>query len=276
MATSVVTLDCEGVCCCRCKGCFGSGYWDSYDVTFPVSDGEIRCILGVPTFVPGATDVISNCISGNTFTIPATYIKFGSEGSEGTCAWGANICPTGGGFFSGQISFSLTDVNTGQMQVSYFGVCVVGLAYNLISFNCRTGGTISGDPTPNVNCLSPCANYPHFATNITITPSAGATWQQCGENSDGTTYTGVVASAPPVMMAFAPSGNGSKVSLPMRATRCESLGPRTEMKAGCSGWLCGHACEKSLPAMPGGYCQTCDFYEPDPDYEPQGVAGWMQ
>lgn len=45
-----------------------------------------------------------------------------------------------------------------------------------------------------------------------------------------------------------------------RPNKCEFLEKRTEFKVGCRGWRCAHACEKSLPAVPGVYCQTCTEY----------------
>ena len=51
------------------------------------------------------------------------------------------------------------------------------------------------------------------------------------------------------------------VSIPERPNRCEHLGKREEHKHGCGGWMCRHSCELNLPAVPGGYCQTCDSYE---------------
>jgi hypothetical protein len=46
----------------------------------------------------------------------------------------------------------------------------------------------------------------------------------------------------------------------LRPNRCEHLEKRKEFKTGCRGWRCAHACEKSLPAVPGVYCQTCTEY----------------
>lgn len=45
-----------------------------------------------------------------------------------------------------------------------------------------------------------------------------------------------------------------------RPNRCKWLLCRVEFQSGCNGWLCKHECEKSLPAIPGGYCQTCTSY----------------
>ncbi|MFO0937822.1 MAG: hypothetical protein U0798_15060 [Gemmataceae bacterium] len=60
-----------------------------------------------------------------------------------------------------------------------------------------------------------------------------------------------------------------------RPDRCDYLGVRTEKLPGCNGWLCQHACSEGLPAVPGGYCQSCKTYEVDPDYKGKGIAGWL-
>lgn len=275
-STTVTSVDCEGACCCRCTWCKGVGYWSSYDIIFPVSDGEVRCIAGVRTFVAGASDVIQACISGNTFTItPTVPFKFGSEGGTGDCEWDASICPVEGGF-SGGLRFILRD-GLGTLQIPYSGVCVPGVLYNVIDFDCRTGGTISGDPT--VDCISACANNPHFPSNITIVPSAGATWQQCGQNSDGTTYE---EAPPPLLMSPTmtttrnPTAKKSLDVIP-RPDRCDSYNGRDKFRTGCNGWLCAGKCELGIKeCMPGGFCQACDKYAVDPDFIGQGPAGWAK
>lgn len=46
--------------------------------------------------------------------------------------------------------------------------------------------------------------------------------------------------------------------------KCLHLGRRLETRPGCAtGWGCRHACEKGLPAIPGGTCQTCDQFDDD-------------
>jgi len=271
--TTETSIDCEGPCCCRCEACKGVGHWSSYDVTFPVSDGEVKCISGIRTFVPGASDVIQACISGNTFSVASSGQLFGSGGGTGDCIWISPICPDGFGAYRAQLNFRSLIGGGGFLQVAYPGVCVPGVQYDIISFDCRTGGTISGDPT--VNCISACANNPHFPSNITIVPSAGATWNQCGQNSDGTTYTGSFSSTAPTFMTTAPTSAKSLPTIP-HPDRCSNLGARTEKRAGCNGWLCKHDCSVGLPALPGIYCQTCEFYDADPDYIDQGPSGWLK
>jgi hypothetical protein len=45
--------------------------------------------------------------------------------------------------------------------------------------------------------------------------------------------------------------------------RCLHLADRTERRHGCNGWRCAHRCELGLPAVPGGYCQTCSSFTDD-------------
>jgi hypothetical protein len=69
-----------------------------------------------------------------------------------------------------------------------------------------------------------------------------------------------------VMSDFAPEAPApaARVSLPVaRPKKCPHLGKRTEFRAGCSGWMCGHDCDLGHPAVPGGYCQSCPDYEAD-------------
>lgn len=51
------------------------------------------------------------------------------------------------------------------------------------------------------------------------------------------------------------------IELPVRPQECRHLGRRTEFRSGCGGWSCRHDCDLGLPAVPGGYCQTCPKYE---------------
>lgn len=279
-SSSTYSVDCEGACCCRCNACAGEGWWSSYDITFPTSDGEVRCISGVRTFVPGASDVIANCISGNTYSLAAAGINYiyGSSGGSGECRWSSSYTCFGGG--GGGITMTAPISGPAQLLVSFSGVCVPGVIYNVISFDCRTGGSFSGDPFVDCTFFA-CANNPHFPSAITIVPSAGATWQQCGLNADGTTFT---ESGMAPLMGMLSKAFGAKVAsieprpLPViRPDRCEHLGKRNDFKAGCNGWQCGHSCDLGLPAVPGIYCQTeCTKYEVDPDYIGQGPAGWLK
>lgn len=49
--------------------------------------------------------------------------------------------------------------------------------------------------------------------------------------------------------------------------RCLNLLEREEVRQSCpTGWMCAHKCERSLPAVPGGFCQTCWRFEDDGAY----------
>jgi hypothetical protein len=115
--------------------------------------------------------------------------------------------------------------------------------------------------------------------SIEIAP-VSATWRQCGQNSDGTPYD--EAEPPPMLMAAIRQAVGPSVKVNLRKPlplahpdRCRHLGKRTELRAGCNGWKCAHDCELGLPAVPGLACQSCEKYEPDPDYAGVGPAGWV-
>lgn len=154
------------------------------------------------------------------------------------------------------------------------------------------GVTMAYDPTALLGCPAPagisslggglfaCGTFdclgvmtfsiPGFpGSTMVFTPSG--TWHSCGENSDGTSVYAAEGMRP--MMADRPT---VRTSLPiLHPDRCESFMGRTELKAGCNGWTCKGACQLSLPAVPGAYCQTCTKYVPDPDFAGQGVKGWL-
>jgi len=113
-----------------------------------------------------------------------------------------------------------------------------------------------------------------YMSSMALVPVASS-WKQCGQNSDGTTYTGSSSSTAPTFMSTAPTSAKSLPTIP-HPDRCSNLGSRTEFRAGCNGWLCNHDCNIGLPALPGIYCQTCEFYDADPDYTDQGPAGWLK
>ena len=72
------------------------------------------------------------------------------------------------------------------------------------------------------------------------------------------------------------SVSGNKKPIPIiHPDRCQQFTGRTEFRPGCGGWKCKGGCTLGLPAVPGVACQTCDRYEPDPDYAGRGVAGWV-
>lgn len=112
-------------------------------------------------------------------------------------------------------------------------------------------------------------------------------WFQCGQNPDGTDYVeenqSFMARMPSAVRALlgpvltGKPATAKPMQLPIvRPTRCEHIGKRSENRAGCGGWTCGHKCDLGLPAVPGRYCQyVCDKYEADVDFESRGEAGWL-
>lgn len=273
-STTETSIDCEGACCCRCYLCKGVGYWSSYDIIFPASDGLVVCDGAVPTFYPGLINAFTNCTSGITFSLAVDGPYFGSEGGTGECTWIVSACPDGIGVDQAFIRLILTSTG-GYLKLTYSGVCgTSGIIYDLISFDCKTGGTASG--TPTVVCPDVCIEHPNYSSVITIVPSAGATWNQCGQNSDGTTYTGSVSLISPTFKQQTKAGTVSLPTVP-RLDRCNSYNGRDEFRPGCNGWLCAGKCELGIKeCMPGGFCQACEKYVVDPDFIGQGPAGWAK
>jgi hypothetical protein len=82
---------------------------------------------------------------------------------------------------------------------------------------------------------------------------------------------GVLKDAPCQRNATEPVGGWEQyrvlVSSPdssRKGRRCISLLTLTEpRRPGCSGWSKSWSCSKDLPAVPGGYCQTCPQFEDD-------------
>ena len=64
-----------------------------------------------------------------------------------------------------------------------------------------------------------------------------------------------------------PEAHGRRLALMRQfATRklpleCVHLLARTEFRPGCGGAMCQHSCSLGLPAVPGGFCQTCPEYD---------------
>jgi hypothetical protein len=110
-------------------------------------------------------------------------------------------------------------------------------------------------------------------TKITITPDyTGGPYATCYPIMSAESTNGMMTAFGSVSIA----SSARKSLNVLRPERCEYLGRRTELKAGCNGWMCSHACDLGLKAVPGGFCQTCESYEPDPDYAGKGPTGWLQ
>jgi len=300
MTVTTTSTDCEGKCCCRCTPCAGIGYYDSYDVTVPGIAGytySYGCEGLIATAVPSVTSAKTyTCVgfetsqaifgTGGPLTPPvyASQPPYGSAGGDGNCRWSYyNVTSVGVGIFAYQVMEYI--VFHGNSVDAYYQVtsttCLphaffLASAHFSPAGDCRVPGTMPYDGSGTVV-------YSGTSASATAVPSAGANWYQCGENSDGTTYVSMGASPIEVLADLVRRSVGPSVSvtkaqpLPvLRPVRCAHLGRRSEFLAGCGGWMCGHECGKSLPAVPGGYCQSCVEYDSDLDYESHGVSGWTK
>ena len=215
-APAPTTIDCEGLCCCRCHKCKGHGYYVEGEVTFGTYVGT--WFTNGTTFDYHAGDVttsiVGQILSGQTITInafPFNPRKYGSEGGTGVCnfdspAFGpvAIIDP-----FLGPINYnafvSLTDYETLGISAVFadppFGAAD-GANYHVDTVDCVGSGmdvslvpcAASGGAAVVSTCPTP------FSDNGTIGGSVWApqfdsitiTWTgdyfQCGENADGTPY----------------------------------------------------------------------------------------
>ena len=149
--------------------------------------------------------------------------------------------------------------------------------WDCASFNCKTGGTFTYDHytfTGPGTVINPPLDY--TGTTITLTPDGAATWQQCGQNSDGTTYTGSTGITNPQFLSAAKLGTKQLPTIP-HPDRCDSYIGRDEFRSGCNGWLCAGKCQLGIEkCMPGSFCQTCEKYVADPDFIGQGPEGWTK
>lgn len=276
----VTSIPCEGSCCCECQGCSGKGYWSSYDVTIPANNFTVT--WSGESFLNSSQSFSGIGVS----KLPNTGIcTFGTTPKCFTLSLSGTMCLAGG---------------TVVFGIDQYGYAIVGVTYQVNtgsyswSFNCNWISAVG------FNCLSPSAipfdhqSYSQYptgttvftpwypraipldmsGTTVTVAPSSGATWTQCGSSSSG---------APMFANPFAtksvnPLAAGAKIPLLVtRPTKCECLEKRTEFRSGCNGWKCRHECKKGLPAVPGEFCQMdCREYVPDQSYEQLGVAGWLQ
>jgi hypothetical protein len=65
--------------------------------------------------------------------------------------------------------------------------------------------------------------------------------------------------------------NSNNITSIKRLIKCKYVEDQIEHKPGCNGMMCSHNCELALPAVPGGFCQQCNKYEP----ESSGL-GWVE
>lgn len=129
--------------------------------------------------------------------------------------------------------------------------------YSVFSINCRTGGEFNRTPCRFGTLIAPYDSCPipvtegggtvavahsigtNFATNITVAPSAGATWYQCGQNSDGSVHINSLSPSP--MSAL--KTMGVRTPLATWSGKCKSLGGRLTYSSWCeSGYGCQWKC----------------------------------
>lgn len=306
------TTDCEGKCCCRCEACSGSGYYDQYTATIPkqtqvassacditlafITNAQTPITVALNGFETSEGSMVWNGLGGGlagvTVTNPtySTEAVYGSAGGTGKCVWSY--------FNVTQHPIYLEWVMT---YIRYFRpagfTTGMRLQYDfwVFSLGCGLRKLTSYFDYDDATCANPGgANFVHTGDdlentvgwtpiwdgNATVDLVGGATWYQCGKNSDGTTYVEVSAEAigsPSIVMAATTSPQSKRRHIPLaHPDRCAFLGNRTERRVGCNGWLCRHACDKGRPAVPGGLCQSCEVYVVDPDFDGKGAEGWLQ
>jgi len=132
-----------------------------------------------------------------------------------------------------------------------------------------------GETTVVVNGVPGVISTGCYMSSMALVPVLSS-WKQCGQNSDGTTYTGSVSFANPLVKSASPAVAASLPVIP-RPDRCDSYLGRDEFRPGCNGWLCAGKCAKGIKAaMPGLFCQTCESYDVDLDFIGQGPEGWFK
>lgn len=289
LVTTSHSVDCESACCCRCTICKGVGYWSSYRITIPAGETGFAAPGTNPPTAGSSTGLIYFQNGPRVYDVPANISAFGSAGGDGACEISYEVVHNLV-FNVGGVNYTLDSVSfhwvlgTDVLEMTVIDRPIVfpttanSVLYSSVPVSnsntyCRTGVTVN---LAVATSGSPFSIYSIDFRGIPIVlePSPGATWSQCGQNSDGT-ETSVDVSR---MMAVAKGTISPRVALPQvpRSTRCQHIGKRREYVAGCSGWKCGHGCTKGLPAVPGLYCQTdCKSYVPDPDYASAGVTGWL-
>lgn len=272
-STTVTSVDCEGACCCRCMGCGGVGYWNAYKLTIPVCNNVIAA---------GPVDLNNP----HTYTIPLTPPLFGSAGGTGVCgaSFNTSFIQSNGMLLAISININIFADGHATLYIQFSmggggNSYVLDVYWNCESFDCRLGGSFVFDHDTFTQVGWTFAKADYSGTTINVIPDGAATWQQCGQNSDGTTYE---ESPPPLLISStmtAASKPTVKKSLDVipRPDRCDSYNGRDKLRPGCNGWLCSGKCAKGIKqCMPGGFCQACEKYVVDPDFIGQGPAGWAK
>lgn len=203
MAIATYTYDCEGLCCCRCHHFKGIGYYNKADVVIPSPTGysgmaaspafRLSIVLGVGGTKSYTLQMETAPGSPSTNTAPAytTEPLYGSEGGNGDCRW------------------SYWDYDATQDIVTYIVALVTGSDFIILTqYYVFADGSYPFDTNVfeywgNIPIAQPgaftsttlsnlAAGSGHVfyvpATDAEIAPSGDATWFQCGQNDDGTTY----------------------------------------------------------------------------------------
>lgn len=197
MPSVITNVDCEGACCCRCEACKGVGYWSKYKIKIPLSDSNptsfdarLGISWGTDEFEVSQLTTCGGLTQGEPI--------YGSSGGDGQCCW-YGILRNDEIEFEYRATIQLATDGTATINWYYsedLGNCLGNIgtitfqySSTISNFDCNTGGN-SGSITNLTSGISePCS--PDFTSGqiFIVTPSATATWRQCGQNSDGTTHT---------------------------------------------------------------------------------------
>lgn len=316
--------DCEGPCCCRCSACSTVGYFDKYTATIPkqtqvassacditlafITNAQTPITVTLNGFETSEGSMAWNGLGGGLAGVNVTYptysteAVYGSAGGTGKCVWSY--------FNVTQHPIYLEWVMT---YIRYFRpagfTTGMRLQYDiwLFALGCGLRKLTSYFDYDDATCINPGgANFVHTGDdlentvgwtpvwdgNATVDLFGGATWYQCGKNSDGTDVTvesfgmAAPASAPVASKSSASSRIAMTISNP---DRCQYRGKRIKISAGCSGWgsACTWECKSADPDVSdhlGGVmetvlsddCQSCPGYSLRVESAGKGIAGWLE
>ena len=297
-------------CCygtCHCENCLTFGYWNEYEATIPVpygyyspwTTGSIGTsaayayfLLTGPRTITPLTPVFVNfgIVNNCCFEYLENNIEFTHLGTDYTITQLYVLyCPnaTNGG---SQDSFLEIRVVEPNPSYPYIPTQWTQTFINETSSaeDCHDPPTLTALDASSFLGSTPWVLNWYDTPPMTVepVPTGTATWTSCGTDEDGAPVIDPGEEGPMSLPAglFETATVGGKrlvvkkrTPLPTaRPDRCEHFGGRTEFKPGCNGWRCKGKCDLGLPAVPGKYCQTCEKYEPDPDYMGQGVPGWLK
>lgn len=300
-------------CCygtCQCENCLNFGYWDEYDVTVPVPYGYYRYAEGAIGRSAGlAYFLYTGPRSFTTTTMTSTsngwvnnccfeYLDEDITFTYDTVDYTIHLlrivyCPNaiinGNGDRDSSLTITVVEswIDVPTIRVSWTARFTYSGASD--EEHCHDPPILTADDMDTgvfVPAQGQILNW-YDGPPKTIEPEASgtATWRTCGTDEDGDPITdpGGPGAGPAANLFDTVSVGGNKLVVKKRTplpkcrpNRCEHFGGRTEFKPGCNGFYCKGKCDLGLPAVPGEYCQTCEKYEPDPDYMGQGIPGWLK